>query len=60
MQTQQTVRVKLSTYRISAVHMMEGYDAEFNVLALDAGEALDKVESKGVFAAVDATLITRN
>ena len=44
----------LNTYKVAATHMHDGYDCEIEVKAMDAGEAIDKVESGGVFAANDA------
>lgn len=53
----QTVKVKLSRYVVEATNMNTGECAVFEVEALDAGEALEKVESGGIFAADDARLL---
>ncbi len=53
------VNLVSSTYSVNATHMTTGVDFDFEVSALDYGEALDKVERGGVWAANDATLIER-
>ena len=53
----QTVSVKLSHYSVEATNTHTGEYAVFEVEALDAGEALEIVESGGIFAADDAILI---
>lgn len=47
------ITLTLDTYKVSATHMIDGWDCEIEVEAMDAGEALHKVETGGVFAAND-------
>ena len=46
----------LSTYKVAATHMVTGEQTVFDIQAMDAGEALWKVERHGVWAADDFTL----
>lgn len=52
----ETVFAIHSRYRVTATHMITGQQDSFDILAMDAGEALDKVESHGIWAADDAVL----
>lgn len=52
-----TVFAVHSQYRVMATHMVTGEQASFDIFAMDAGEALDKVESHGIWAADDAFLV---
>lgn len=52
-----SITLTKSTYEVAATNMYDGTNGTFEVLALDAGEALDKVERGGIWAADDARLV---
>ena len=53
----ETVFAIHSHYRVMATHVVTGEQASFDILAMDAGEALDKIECHGIWAADDAFLV---
>lgn len=52
-----SINMKLSDYEVTATHTVTGEEATFVIQALDAGEAIYKVEKHGVWAVDDFKVI---
>jgi len=51
------MNMTLGNYQVTATNMETGQQASFEIFAMDAGEALWKVEKHGIFAADEAVFI---